>query len=171
MGAFFGYKISNVVESANKSIKSERELSNLDLLHKIWNKNMAEQFQHYTDACHMFVCQTHTDFCLQKLLQSQQWASQNWVIISSQTKGIVTQINSPTYKVDLEKQVCDCGHFQENGIPCGHVFSCIFAIGRRPHVYVPEFFTMEAWKNTYLTNLAPISLDNIQVEEGCNLPI
>lgn len=170
-GAFFGHKTSNVVESANKSLKSERELSILNLLHEIWNKTMAERYQRYTDACRMSVHQTHTDFCLQKLLQSQQWASRNRALMSSQTKGVVTQINGRTYEVDLVARVCECGHFQKNGIPCGHAFSCIFAIGRRPREYVPEYFTMEAWKNTYLLNLAPISLDNLQVEEGCNPPV
>lgn len=172
-GSFFGHKTSKVVESTNKALTSEWELSVLDLLSEIWNKTMIERFKRFTEACNKSHQQTHTKFCIQKLLQSQQWATQNRVAMSSNTLGIVTQLNGKEFEVNLDQRVCSCGHFLENGIPCGHAFTCIFAIGKRPRQYVPDHFTIETWKNTYLTNLSPISLEHLNqyVEEECDPPV
>lgn len=57
----------------------------------------------------------------------------------------VVQAGEKSYKVDLELQTCDCGRFQENGIPCGHPFSCILTLGKWPQEYVPDFFTVQTW--------------------------
>jgi len=50
-GQNYGHKTSNIVESMNHLLKSERELSILDLLNKIWHITMQTQYQRYSEAC------------------------------------------------------------------------------------------------------------------------
>jgi len=72
-------------------------------------------------------------------------------------------------------QTCDCGHFQKNGIPYGHVFTLIHALQVRmsshsqPRDYMPYYFTTRAWQYTYQQNLKAISLERIKastISEG-----
>lgn len=69
-------------------------------------------------------------------------------------------------------RTCTCGHFQKNGIPCGHAFTLIYAlqavITSHPHPrdYVPYHFSTLAWRNTYQQNLSPVSLDTIKASSN-----
>lgn len=90
--------------------------------------------------------------------------------MSSEYKGRVNQANDCVYIVDLEHHKCDCGHFQENDILCGHAFSCIYHLGQSPCDYVPAHFTVQTWKNTYLLNLEPITLDDLSQYAYLPLP-
>lgn len=49
-GITFGHKTSNVVESMNRVLKSERELSILDLLNEIWHLIMNQRFKRYSEV-------------------------------------------------------------------------------------------------------------------------
>lgn len=49
-GSRYGHDTLNIVESFNKSIKVERELSVLDLLNEIWNSQMAQRFRRIREA-------------------------------------------------------------------------------------------------------------------------
>jgi hypothetical protein len=140
-GEHFGHKTSNVVESVNNLLRDERELSILDMLNEIWHLTMHQRFERFTIATSLIAKgQTLTDFCLKKLLDSRQWAQKYTVRMTSNTQGIVTQANDRVYIVDLNMRICDCGYFQENGIPCGHAFSVIFELGGRPRDFVPSVF-------------------------------
>jgi hypothetical protein len=98
----------------------------------------------------------------------------------SLVKGKVIQANDREYVVDLAMRTCDCGHFQENGIPCGHAFSSIYVLNQSPRDSVPDVFTVQIWKNTYLTNLEPVTLvdlphftshNNTLSTRTCNPPV
>lgn len=162
-GKSYGHKTSNVVESMNSVLKSERGLSILELLNEIWHITIEERFQRYQKACKTAQQQIHIDFCLSALVKSRQWAAKNTVRMSTATIGIVEQVNDRSYEVSLEERTCDCGRFQESGIPCGHVFSCMWELGKSLRDFVPEEFTIQTWKNTYLSNLAPLSLGKISL--------
>lgn len=87
--------------------------------------------------------------------------------MATAVEGEVTQVNSQVYAVDLEQKICDCGRFQENGTQCG-------AIGGIPRQYLPEVIKISVWKRTYLTNLKPVSLDDLDqfaVDIVCNPPV
>lgn len=58
----------------------------------------------------------------------------NTIQISSRTSGIVTQSNHKSFITDLWFRTCTCGYFQENGIPCGHAFTLIYAL----QVHLPD---------------------------------
>ena len=166
-GEYYGHKTSNVVESTNKVLKTTRELPILELLNTIWHYVMNHRFQRYIKACSPDTDSIFTPWCYKELLNSKKWAMANDVQASSPTSAIITQTNKKTFIVDLSTSSCSCGNFQSNGIPCGHVFSFIyylqscFSAHSHPSDYVPKCFTILAWKETYATNLAPISLTDL----------
>lgn len=169
-GPTFGHKTSNIVEAMNKVLKSERELSILDLLNELWHLTMKYRFDRLTLANNLLSKnQKITDFALKKLAESQKWAAKNIVRMATEYRGEVSQANDRVYVVDLDTRRCDCGNFQENGIPCGHAFSCILSLKKSPRDYVPSVFSIETWKNTYTSNFHPVSLNNL--ERHPNAPI
>lgn len=159
----FGHKTSNVVESMNSVLKDEWELSILDLLNEIWHFTMDQRFKRFSTACDLLEKhQIFTDFCLKQLLRSKCASRKNTLAVhmSSAVKGSVTQGNDRVYIVDVDACICDCGWFQENGIPCSHAFSCIYRLqNQSPRDYVPDLFTIQTWKNTYLLNFEPVTLN------------
>jgi len=71
-GQNYGHKTSNIVESMNRLLKSERELSILDLLNEIWHITMETRYQHYSEACQQEQEQTHTNFAFDQLVISRE---------------------------------------------------------------------------------------------------
>lgn len=166
MAPYYGHKTSNPVESTNNVFKQDRELPILDLLNNIWHYTMNQRFMRYQQASKEK--SLITEFAYQILLTSQSWAHANTVEISSLTSGIITQSNKKTYLIDMLLRTCTCGHFSANGIPCGHAFSFIQKIYPSsrtalstitPQDYVPYFFTVLAWRETYQCNLSPICIN------------
>src|SRR5258706_8553241 len=102
-----------------------------------------------------------TDFCNQKLSLAKRWASANLVYMSTPSSALVTQTNGKQFAVELNLRHCECGHFSENGIPCGHALSVIQQLQRSPHAYIPNHFLISTWKQTYTRNLSPISLNSL----------
>lgn len=90
--------------------------------------------------------------------------------MASRTLREVTQANDRVYIVNLTDRICDCGHFQENGIPCGHAFTYIYALNHSPRDYVSHHFSVQTWRNTYLTNLQPVAIENLPVSDACQPP-
>lgn len=155
----------------NSTLREERELSILDLLNEIWHLTMAERFKQYERATELLKTgQIYTDFCMKHLTNSGKWAQKNVARIADHSTAEVTQANDRVYIVNLDQRRCDCGHFQENGIPCGHAFSFIYSIGQSPRAWVPNLFTLTAWRSTYLTNLQPINIEDLTHAVDCNPP-
>ena len=72
------------------------------------------------------------------------------------------QLNDNIYTVDLEVKTCSYTVFQENGIPCGHTITMIFAIPGRDLVpYIPESLTISTWKKTYSSNFPMIDITDL----------
>jgi len=150
-GPYYGHKTSNVVESTNKVFKDQRELPIPDLLDAIWHYTMNCRFKRYIKVTQLGTgSQIHTEFGFQQLPNNQRWAMANSVVLSSLTSGLVTQSNHKTYVTNLHLRTCTCGHFQENGIPCGHAFTLIrslqshIPVHPNPRDYVPYYFTIVA---------------------------
>lgn len=80
--------------------------------------------------------------------------------MSNHFVGVVMQADNQFYTVNLDLKTCDCGYFLQNGILYRQSFSCIYELGKPPCDYVPEPFTIQTWKNTYVTNLTSITLTN-----------
>ena len=80
----------------------------------------------------------------------------------SEHQGLVCQVNNNVYAVDLEARTCTCTIFQQNGIPCGHAITAIFARpGRDLSIFMPEALTVTTWKATYSTNLPLVDISEL----------
>jgi hypothetical protein len=98
-----------------------------------------------------------------KLQEHRLLARTNSVVMRSNTQGIVKQLNSNVYPVDLEEGTCSCLVYQENRIPCGHAITAIFAVqGRDITPYMPDILTIETWKKTYTSNFPLIDITDLQ---------
>lgn len=72
------------------------------------------------------------------------------------------QLNDNIYAVDLEAKTCSCLVFQENGIPCGHTITTIFAIpGRDLTPYMPKELSINTWQKTYSSNFPLIDVSDL----------
>ena len=151
-----------MVESTNKVLKQARELPIIELLHEIWVYTMKHWYSRLMKAKQLeeegYI---FTDFCNQKLSLAKRWASANLVYMSTTSAAVVTQTNGKQFAVELNLRHCECGHFSENGIPCGHALSVIQQLQRSPHAYIPSHFLISTWKQTYTRNLSPISLNSL----------
>jgi hypothetical protein len=84
-----------------------------------------------------------TPWARSRLQEHRLLARTNTVVIRSETQGLVRQLNNNVYTIDLEAKICSCTVFQENGIPCSHAITMIFAIPGRDLVpYMPESLTI-----------------------------
>jgi len=128
---------------------------------------MNHRFKHQIKATQL-KSQIHTPYAYEQLLKNQRWAMANTAKLSLHTSGLITQSNHKKIVTDLHFWTCSCGHFQANGIPCGHGFTLIQTLQSdipghpKPRDYVPYYFTTIACLLTYLSNLRPISLDLVK---------
>jgi hypothetical protein len=135
----FGHDTSNVVESINKVLKLDRELPILQFLDSLWNRIMDQRFQRLELAVSAHESEKWTPWARNKLQEHRLLARMNTVVIRSETQGLVRQPNDNVYTVDLITKTCSCTIFQENGIPCGHAITTIFARpGRDLTAYMPQ---------------------------------
>jgi len=82
--------------------------------------------------------------------------------MASDIEAEVVQANGKVFLTNLARRWCSCGHFQENGIPCGHAFSLIRQVPNcSPRDYIPHFFLLTTWQATYSLNLRPVSLEDL----------
>ena len=54
------------------------------------------------------------------------------------------------YIVNLDSRNCSCRQWQSTRIPCGHALAIILHRKEDPQAYAARFFTVEAYKNTYI---------------------
>ena len=160
-GQSYGHKTSNIVESMNKVLKQERELPILDLLNEIWLYTMNQRAQRYQTARMQEEQQNWTDFALGQLTISRSWTRRNTVNMANDRLFIVQQINNKQFVVNLEARTCTCGHYQENGIPCGHALSSIHHLGQSANTYISDAFAITTLRNTYQSNFNPIVLADL----------
>jgi zinc finger SWIM domain-containing protein 3 len=96
----------------------------------------------------------------------------NTVVMRSELEGLVKQLNGNVYTVDLETKECLCKEFQENGIPCGHAITVIFARPGRDLVpFMLEILSVATWKRTYSDNFPLIDISELQVSLECHPPL
>jgi hypothetical protein len=79
-------------------------------------------------------------------------------------QALVLQVNNNVYTVDLETKECSCTVFQENGIPCGHAITIIFARPGRDLVpFMPDILSVATWKLTYNDNFPLVDVSELQL--------
>ena len=123
---------------------------------------MDQQFQRLEPAVGAHEAEKWTPWARGKLQEHRLLARTNIVIIRSETQGLVHQLNDNVNAVDLEAKTCSCLVFQENGKPCGHTITTIFAIpGRDLTLYMPEELSIDTWKKIYISNFPLIDVSDL----------
>ena len=90
-GKRYGHNTSNIVESYNKSLQLERELSIVDLLNEIWHSSMAARFKRLQQAELALAGYPFTAICRTEAETSRLWAQSNRVRVSTATEAEVVQ--------------------------------------------------------------------------------
>jgi len=90
-GKRYGHNTSNIVESYNKSLQLERELSIVDLLNEIWHSSMAVRFKRLQQAETALNGYPFTTICRTEAETSRLWAQSNRVRVSTATEAEVVQ--------------------------------------------------------------------------------
>ena len=143
-------------------LKLDRELLILQLFDSLQNRVMDQRFQRLELAVGAHEAEKWTPQACGKLQEHRLLARTNTVIIRSETQGLVHQLNDNVNAVDLEAKTCSCLVFQENGKPCGHTITTIFAIpGRDLTLYMPEEFQIDTQKKTYTSNFPLIDVSDL----------
>jgi hypothetical protein len=171
-GTRFGHNISNVVESVNKTLKLDRELPILQLLDALWNRVMDTRFKRLELATNTHEAERWTPWARGKLQEHRLLARTNTIVMRSELEGLVKQLNGNVYTVDLETMECSYKGFQENGIPCRHAITAIFARPGRDLVpFMPEILSVATWKRTYSDNFPLIDISELQSSLDCHPPL
>lgn len=158
----YGHDTSNIVESTNKTLKIDRELSLIQLLDAIWTKLMTERYTRLENA-NKPNAGAFTKLCLQRLALQRPWACTNIVNLSSPTTACIEQPNGHVYLVDIGAGTCTCKHYQENRIPCGHAIAFILRINRPQEQFLPAILSVPTWRATYTTNLNPVDICHLEI--------
>lgn len=159
----FGHLTSNIVETVNKGLKLDRELPIVQLLDALWTRVMDTRFKRLALAADAHESEQWTPWARGKLQAQRLFARTNTIVMRTELQDLVKQMNNNVYTVDLETKECSCTHFQENGIPCGHAISAIFARpGRDLVAFMPEILSINTWKRTYSDNFPMINVSDLQ---------
>ncbi len=103
MGTRFGHDTSNVVESVNNTLKLDQELLILQLLDCLWNCVMDLRFHRLELAIRAHASKKWTPWARAKLQEHRILARTNWVVMRSNTQGMVMQLNGNVYLVEFGK--------------------------------------------------------------------
>ncbi|RPA91295.1 hypothetical protein L873DRAFT_1714734, partial [Choiromyces venosus 120613-1] len=57
---------------------------------------------------------------------------------------------------------CTCMRYQENEIPCAHAYAFLLHQQKSPINYFPSALSLQTWRQTYLENWKPISIENLE---------
>jgi len=167
VGQRYGHDTSNVAESLNQVIKLDRELAIIKLLDALWHRVMAKRAERLATALKALgEGRLMTPFVEGKLTKGRLWARQNTVQPSSPSQARVQQPDNRVMLVDLEAGTCSCLRYQENGIPCGHAMTFIFAKGQDLGSYLPQGLSLEVWRASYEAPIPPIDISELAAGHG-----
>lgn len=148
-------------------IKLDRELVVIELLDALWHRVMAKRAERLTTALKALAeGRLTTPFVEGELTKGRLWARQNTVQPSSPSQARVQQPDNRVMLVDLEKGTCSCLRYQDNGIPCGHAMTFIFAMGQDLGPYLPPGLSAEVWRDSYEVPMPPIDVSELVAGHG-----
>ncbi|XP_016187674.1 uncharacterized protein LOC107629404 [Arachis ipaensis] len=152
-GYRWGHMTTNLVEFINSVLKGARNLPVTTLvketfykLNELFTRKRAEA-EDRINAGHIF-----SEHVTSKLHANQR-ASGNIQVNCFDRQSQVFEVrempSGVEYNVDLGRQLCDCGEFQVDRIPCRHVFACCENQRLDWQVYVHEVYKMDQVRRVY----------------------
>jgi hypothetical protein len=164
VGTCFGYDISNIIETINKTLKLERELLITELPNSIWNKIIDTRFKRLELAVGAHKAEKWIPWARGKLQEHRILAGTNTAVMRTDMQALVSQVNNNIYTVDLETKEYSYTVFQENNIPCKHAITTIFARPGRDLVpFIPDILSVATWKLTYNNNFLLVDMSELQL--------
>jgi hypothetical protein len=173
-GRRYAHDTSNIVESLNKTLLSDRELPIVELLDAIWHRVMAARGERLAAANKLLAAgHNTTPFVDGVVSEGRGWAQGNICQVSSPSEARVIQPDGRIFLVDLAGRTCSCRKYQANGIPCGHAMALIFARGDQISPYLPNAFSAAQWAAQFEAPMPPVDVSELEVIENdpCEPPI
>jgi len=133
----YGHDTSNIAESFNKLICTDRELPIVELLDALWHWVMAQRAERSLLAVEAIAKGQWPPLITGLVEEGRNWARCNGLQMSSPTEARVVQPDGRIYLVDLTARTCSCRRYQENGVPCGHAMTLIFQQGSQLTPFLP----------------------------------
>ncbi|XP_071715677.1 uncharacterized protein [Rutidosis leptorrhynchoides] len=107
------------------------------------------------DAC---MWSTHLTPSKERELQEENMRSCGLkVLISSDTLFEVRE--DSTHVVNISTWSCTCFGWKETGLPCRHALAVFALIGRNPYEFCSSYFTVDAYRLTYIDDIAPVPIE------------
>ncbi|XP_076932630.1 uncharacterized protein LOC143598249 isoform X2 [Bidens hawaiensis] len=85
------------------------------------------------------------------------------VLISSDTLFEVRE--DSTHVVNLANWSCTCLGWKETGLPCRHALAVFALTGKDPYDFCSHYFTVEAYRITYLEPINPVPIEKTEFEQ------
>ncbi|KAA8894012.1 hypothetical protein FN846DRAFT_1002189 [Sphaerosporella brunnea] len=73
--------------------------------------------------------------------------------------------------VDFAAATCPCGHYRINKIPRGHAVALLRKLCIHPHDFMPDFFPVTTYRNTYWASLRLMDCTELPSSVDCLQPI
>jgi hypothetical protein len=162
---------SNAVESLNSVLVEARRNGPLKLLSTLYEWIFTEFGKRRAES---------------EETQQQQFTIRAFATLREEAtigKGCTVQINGlqaqvhdafKTFAVCLDRAAltCSCGRFAMSGLPCSHMFKAFAHIGSPdlPYSFVDRFWTMEAQRRLYTTQLPAIPTNGLTVDQQTTAP-
>ena len=116
----------------------------------------------------------YTSLCRKILAESQRWAAQNSVQLSTRSAARVRQADGRIFLVDLAAATCSCLQYHENGMPCGHALQVISTLQTQLSSYLPAWFKVQRQLAIYQQAIPPINTADLaaaaEIDTVCLAP-
>lgn len=161
--SFKGERYNHIIDDVGWSLaKLMEDYRDLPILHKIDAiiRTMIDAIADAKlDAC---MWSSHLTPSKERELQEENVRSCGLkVLISSDTLFEVRE--DSTHVVNISTWSCTCLGWKETGLPCRHALAVFALIGRNPYEFCSNYFTVDAYRLTYLDDIAPVPIEK---EEG-----
>ena len=157
--AKFGHDTSNVVESFNQWIGTERKKSYLDILIGVSTKMMTM----FHERCVKYN-KSETIYCqkINNILENNVLLGRKFEVLpSSNSLFYIRGGRAGDFTVDLLNKTCSCLQFQQMHYPCVYAAATINFCWQDIHEYVSHVYKTENLKQLYSLSIDPILIDEL----------
>ncbi|KAK9368252.1 hypothetical protein V1509DRAFT_80799 [Lipomyces kononenkoae] len=168
-GNRLGHRTSNVAESFNSWILEARSLPVHAMMERIRTQLMMSRAERLKDIEKLRKEGKRITETAAKVLGKSIALAREYIVIPAygHEYEVRTQAGE-SFAVFLDLHRCPCGRWQFSGVPCSHAVAAISFAGFDVIDFVSEFFTVDAFENTYANSIHAMS--TVTVPEDSDLP-
>ncbi|RPA75606.1 hypothetical protein BJ508DRAFT_311795 [Ascobolus immersus RN42] len=169
----YGHSTSNIVESINASLEEARHLPCLRLLDIIWLKYMNSRSQARKTTIDRYGRDGEGQIgkvAVEQLgLAMKDAAGRVYEVYErlEEVEAFVIDDKQEGFTVHIDNCVCQCGFFQNHGVPCAHAIAFLNEDHRRnAQGCIPYCLKVDALRDLYdVPNIAPIGISVLDLED------